>query len=303
MILQNRGKTQVVYLPDIDAGHIVLGESMGLCDIQGKASPHATINKVKYTTDCGVTLDAWKMVGETVEVYVLPSRIKIKSDSAADVAEAFNSFNSPRFEFGKYVFTGKFTGDAGRYTLKDKAGRKITTSADLMKDIPGIFNLMANLGDDKGKLFEPVIARYMWTIWHLKGRPSKFQPVGYLDLHEYLCVIKDDRRNMFSRQNGHALINVQMGKNPFVTVTGIDQHTNQALLQLEDAVVIDREKDRTFKPYVLVSNRPFELHQELKFRWTRVEFDGHAVFLIPVMSMQGTWTSMANMIDLLSARQ
>ena len=30
MILQNRGKTQVVYLPDIDAGHIVLGESMGL---------------------------------------------------------------------------------------------------------------------------------------------------------------------------------------------------------------------------------------------------------------------------------
>jgi hypothetical protein len=258
---------------------------------------------MKYTTDCGVTLNAWKMVGETVEVYVLPSRIKIKSDSAADVAEAFNSFNSPRYDFGKYVFTGKFTGDAGRYTLKDKADRKITTSADLMKDIPGIFNLMANLGADKGKLFEPVIARYMWTIWHMQGRPSKFQPVGYLDLHEYLCVIKDDRRNMFSRQNGHALINVQLGKKPFVTVTGIDQHTNQALLQLEDAVVIDREKDRTFKPYVLVSNRPFELHQELKFHWTRVEFDGHAVFLIPVMSVQGTWTSMANMIDLLSARQ
>ena len=303
MILQNRGKTQVVYLPDIDAGHIVLGESMGLCDIQGNSAPHAVINKTKYTTDCGVTLDAWKMVGETVEVYVLPSRVKIKSDGAADLATALNSFNSPRYDFGKYVFTGKFSGEESRQTLSDKAGRKITTASDLMKDIPGIFNLMANLGADKGKLFEPVIARYMWTIWHTKGRPSKFQPVGYLDLHEYLCVIRDDRRNMFSRQNGHALINVQLGKKPFVSVTGVDPKTNQAILQFEDAVVIDREKDRTFKPYVLVSNRPFELHQELKFRWTRVDFDGHAVFLIPVMSMQGTWTSMANMIDLLSARQ
>ena len=303
MILQNRGQTQVVYLPDIDAGHIVLGESMGLCDLQGKPALHASIDKVRYTTDCGVALDAWKMVGETVEVYVLPSRIKIKGDSAADIATAFNSFNSPRYDFGKYVFTGKFTGDETRHTLSDKAGRKITTSSDLMKDIPGIYNLMANLGADKGKLFEPVIARYMWAIWHMKGRPSKFQPVGYLDLHEYLCVIRDDRRNMFSRQNGHALINVQLGKNPYVSVTGVDSNTNQALLQIEDAVVIDREKDRTFKPYVLVSNRPFEIHQELKFRWTRVDFNGHVVFLIPVMSMQGTWTRMSNMMDLLSARQ
>lgn len=303
MILQHRGKTQVVYLPEIDAGHIVLGESMGLCDIYGKPEAHATIEKVKYTTDCDVTLDAWKMVGETVEVYVLPSRIPIKDGSASEMAKALNSFNSPRYDFGKYVFTGKFTGDPTRYTLKDKAGRKITTSADLMKDIPGIYNLMANLGADGGKLFEPVIARYMWTIWHLRGRPSKFQPVGYLDLHDYLCVIRDDRRNMFSRQNGHALINVQLGKKPFVTVTGVDQNTNQAMLQLEDAVVIDREKDRTFKPYVLVSNRPFDIHQELKFRWARVDFQGHAVFLIPVMSMSGTWTHMANMIDLLSPRQ
>ena len=303
MILQPRGKSQVVYVPDIDAGHIVLGESMGLCDIHGNAAPHASISKVKYTTDCDVTLDAWKMVGETVEVYVLPSRIKIRGASAASMAEALNSFNSPRYDFGKYVFTGKFTGESTRYTLKDKAGRKITTSADLMKDIPGIYNLMANLGADKGKLFEPVIARYMWTIWHFPGRPSELQPVGYLDLHDYLCVIRDDRRNMFSRLNGHALINVQLGKEPYVTVTGVDPKTNQALLQLEDAVVIDREKDKAFKPYVLVSNRPFELHQELKFRWTRVDFEGHPVFLIPVMSMHGTWLRMDNAIDLLSPRQ
>jgi len=303
MILQNRGKTQVVYLPDIDAGHIVLGESMGLCDIHGNPAPHAYINKMRYTTDCGVTLDAWKMVGETVELYVLPSRIKIRGDSAEDMAEALNSFNSPRYDFERYVFTGKFTGEPTRHTLKDKAGRKITTSPDLMKDIPGIFNLMSNLGADRGKLFEPVIARYMWAIWHMKGRPSKYQPVGYLDLHEYLCVIRDDRRNMFSRKAGHALITVQLGKNPYVAVTGVDATTGQALVQLEDAVVIDREKDRTFRPYVLVSNRPFEIHQDLKFRWTRVEFEGHAVFLMPVMSIRGTWTSMANMIDLLSPRQ
>lgn len=303
MILQNRGNTQVVYMPDIDAGHIVLGESMGLCDIQGNPAPHAVIRKVKYATDCGITLDAWKMLGETVEVYVLPSRVKIGGKSAADMAKAFNSFNSPRLDFGKYTFTGKFSGDETRYTFKDKAGRKISTSTDLIKDIPGIFNLMANLGADRGKLFEPVIARYMWTLWHLQKRPARLQPVGYLDLHDYLCVIRDDRRMMFSRQFGHALITVQLGKDPYVEVTGVDPKTGQALLQLGDAMIIDREKDRSFKPYVLVSNRPIELHQDLKFQWVRIEFEGHAVFLIPVMSMQSTWSRMANMIDLLSPRQ
>lgn len=303
MILQPRGKVQVVYLPDIDAGHIVLGESMGMCDIQGSPAAHASINRMKYTTDCGVTVDAWKMVGETVEMYVLPSRVKIKGDSAAEMAEAFNSFNSPRLDFGRYVFTGKFTGEGTRHTLSDKAGRKITTSPDLMKDMPGIYNLMANLGADKGRLFEPVIARYMWTIWHLKGRPTRFQPVGYVDLHNYLCVIRDDRRNMFSRMRGDALIDIQLGEDPHVSVTGVDPATGQAMLQLEDTVVIDREKDRTFRPFVLIANRPFELRQELKFHWTRVEFEKHPVFLMPVMSLRGTWTSMLNMIDLLSPRQ
>lgn len=302
MILQERGTTQVVYMPDIDAGHIVLGESMGLCDIQGRPALHATIEKVKYTTDCGVALDAWKMTGETVEVYALPSRIRIKGGSAKDLVDAMNSFNSPRYDFGTYVFAGKFK-ETSKNTLADKAGRKITTAADQMKDIPGIFNLMANLGKDGGKLFEPVIARYMWTIYHLQGRQPRFRPVGYLDLKDYLCVIRDDRRNMFSRMNSTSLIDVQLGKNPYVTVTGIDDRTGQALLAFEDAAVIDREKDKSFHPFVLIADRPFELRQEMQFRWSRVEFEKHSVFLMPVMSLQGTWRNMGNMIDLLSPRQ
>lgn len=303
MILQHRGNTQVVYMPDIDAGHIVLGESMGLCDIHGHPEFHAHIAKVKYTTDCGVVVDAWKMVGETVEVYVLPDRVKIPTGNGLDFAKALNSFNSPLYRFGKYVFAGKFTGEPGRYTFQDKAGRKITTCSELTKDFPGIYTLMAHLDENNGALFEPVIARYMSLIWHLGKRPARFQPVGYLDLHDYLCVVRDERRHMFSRQSGDALINVELGKNPTVSVTSIEPTTGQAVLSLNDVIVIDREKDKQFRPYVLVANRPFELRQDVKFHWSKVEFQNHSVFLIPVMSLRGTWTNMKSMIDLLSPRQ
>lgn len=303
MILQKKGESRIVYMPDIDAGHIVLGEQMGICDIHGRPALHATVKKIRYTTDCGVTVDAWNLVGQTVNLTVVPDRAKIESPGSLDFAKALNSFNSPKYTFGRYVFTGKFRGEEGRFTLADKMGRKMTTSKYYMKDLSGIFALMANLGHDKGALFHPVIARYMWFIWHMKGRPSKYQPVGYLDLHRYLQVIRDDRRHMFSRNSGDALIDVQMGDHPSVVVTGIDPQTQQAIVELQDVSVIDRAKDEAFKPYVLIANRPFELRQEVNFTWTRVDFNGHPVFLMPVMSRHGTWTNMLNMFDLLSTTQ
>ena len=303
MILQQSHGKQVVYMPDIDAGHIVLGESMGLCDIHGKPAMHAFIDKMKYTTNCGVVVDAWRMKGETVDIYVLPDKVSIVGKDGPSLAKALNSFDSPRYDFDKYVFTGKFSSEAGRNTVADRMGRKMTTTIESVKDFPGIFALMGHLGDDDGALFHPVIAMYMSHVWHLGKRPAKFQPVGYVDLHEYLQVMKDDRRNMFSRGFSASLINVQLGKNPFVKVTGVDPNTGQALLQIGDAIVIDREKDKAFKPYVLIANRPFELRQELKFRWTKVDFKGHSVFLMPVMSLQSTFGSMLNMINLLSTKQ
>lgn len=303
MILQQRGETRVVYMPDIDAGHIVLGESMGICDIQGKPALHAMVKKMRYTTDCGVAVDAWNLVGQTVNFMVVPDRVKIEGAKSSDFAKALNSFNSPKYTFGRYVFTGKFNGADDRYTVSDKMGRKMTTSADLLKDLPGIFALMANLDHDGGAIFHPVIARYLWFIWHMKGRPSKFQPVGYFDLHRYLQVLKDDRRHMFSRQSGDALIDIQFGKEPYVVVTGIDPMTNQAIIELKDVTVIDRSKDDSFKPYVLVANRPFELRQEVKFEWKRVVVDKHPIFLMPVMCLHGTWRNMLNMFDLLSTTQ
>jgi len=303
MILQQSPGKQVVYMADIDAGHVVLGESMGLCDIHGRPALHAFIDKMKYTTNCGVSVDAWRMKGETVDVFVLPDRVKITGKDGPSLAKALNSFDSPRYDFDKYVFTGKFTSVPGRNTVDDHMGRKMTTTVEAVKDIPGIFNLMAHLGDDGGALFHPVIAMYMSHIWHIGKRPSRFQPVGYVDLHEYLQVMRDDRRNMFSRDFSGSLINVQLGRNPFVKVTGVDPKTGQALLEIGDAMVIDREKDRNFKPYVLIANRPFELRQELKFRWTKVDFKGHSVFLMPVMSLQSTFGSMLNMINLLSVNQ
>jgi len=309
MILQNLGRTQVVYVPNIDTGHIAIGNSMGLCDIHGTPAKHATVEKVKYTTNCGVPVDAWHMTGQTVDMYVLNSRVNLKGTTGNILCEAMNSFNSPRYDFGKYTFTGKFTvvhPEITSYTIKDRAGRRLGTHREAIKDFPGIFNLMGHLGDNNGALFHPVIARYMWGVWHIMyGRktPPKFHPVGYLDLHEYLCIMRDDRKELFTRHGGAALINIQFAAKPYIEVTGIDEKTGQALMSIGNAAVIDREKDKAFKPYVLVSTRPLEIKDDLKFQWTKVLFEGHSVFLMPVMVCPQSFVNGMRMVDLLSPKQ
>lgn len=309
MIVQNLGKTQVVYMPDIDRSHIVLGESMGLCDIHGTPAQHATVNKVKYITDCGEKVDAWHLAGQTVDMYVLPNRVNLANPSAETLCAALNSFNQPKYEFGRYVFTGKFalpTKNTKTYTITDKMNRKISTYREAIKDFPGIFNLLGHLGDNNGSLFKPVIARYMWGLWHImhgRKEPPKFQPVGYLDLHEYLCIMRDDRKDMFSRQYSKALINVQFDAKPYVEVTGIDKQTGQANLTIGNSVVIDREKDNAFRPFVLVTHKPLEIKDDLKFRWSKVEFEGHSVFLMPVMVCPASFVNGMRMVDLLAPSQ
>ena len=304
MILQRLPGRDVVYAPDIDGARVVLGDELGLCDKDGKnVSMHGSMERVRYTTDCGIVVDAWKLVGESVEVHILPDRAKITGPTGPELARALNSFNSPRFDFPPYVFAGKFRSENGKKIIYDKAGRSMTMSDEIIKDMPAIFALMSNLGADGGAFFHPVIARYMWGIWHTKGRPSRLQPVGYVELRDYMRVMKDDRSRMFGRLNSSSSIALLPGKNPMVKVARVDPGTNQAVLEMCDMTVIDREKDKNFKPYVIISNRPLELRKELQFRWTRVDFKGHAVFLMPVMALSDAFSPMHNMIDLLSPKQ
>lgn len=304
MILQRLPGRDVVYAEDIDSARVILGEELGLCDIKGNpTATHGSMERIRYMTDCKVEVDAWKLTGESVEVCILPDRAPIAGSFGPDLARALNSFNSPRFDFAPYVFAGRFTSEKDRRIAYDKAGRGMSMSAEIIKDMPAIFAMMSNLGADGGAFFHPVIARYMWGIWHTKGRPARMQPVGYVRLHDYLKVMKDDRTRMFGNINSSASLSLLPGKNPGVRVKAVDPKTNQALLEFYDMTVIDREKDKSFKPYVIISNRPLELRKELQFKWTRVDFKGHAVFLMPVMALSDAFSPMHNMIDLLSPKQ
>ena len=304
MILQQLPGRTVVYMENIDAGRIVVGEQLGMCDATGQAEQHASITKTRYTTDCGVTVDAWRLTGETVDIYVLPDRAPVRANDGLGLANALNSFNSPRYDFAPYVMAGKFSAAPERTILYDKARRAMSFADNLTKDLPGIYAFMSNIGADNGALFHPVIARYMWGIWHLGKRPARLKPVGYVDLRDYLKVLRDDRANMFSRPtHSSASLSLTPGKHPFVRVKGVDPSTNQALVEIGDMTVIDREKDRTFRPYVIIANRPFELRPGLQFRWSRVDFKGHAVFIMPVMALSDAFSPLTNLIDLLSPKQ
>ena len=310
MILQTSGNRQVVYVPDIDRAYAGIGEQLGLCDRNGNPAHHGGVRKETYVTDCGAPVQSWHLVGQTVDLHVLPSRVNLKGDSAEELCKALNSFDRPRYDFGKYVFTGKFSmnlyKDHASHTISDKMGRKMSLYREAIKDFPGIFNLMGHLGDNNGALFHPVIARYMWGVWHVtfrKKEPLKYHPIGYLDLHEYLCIMRDERKDMFTHQHSKALINVQFSDRPYVEVTGIDRETGQAMLSIGNSVVIDMEKERSFKPYVLVSTKPVDIRDDLKFHWSKVDFDGHSVFLIPVMVCPQSFVNGLRMVDLLAPKQ
>lgn len=303
MIIQEREGTKVFYLPDIDSGHTAVGIELGLCDASGTPAAHARVSRGKYTTDCGVDVDCWRMGGNSVEVVIVPSVARLASPTRDELVKALNSFNSPRFTFERYVHLGPFHSADGRDVILDRSrANRILTNPETMRNMSGIYDLMCNLSVNNGGLFIPLIARFVYAVRHMP-RKSEIQPVGYFDLEEYLRAMKDDRRNMFVKRHSTANVNIQMGKRPSVEVTGIDKSNGQAILELHDCAVIDMNKERAFKPHVILSMKPFELHPSMKFTWQRVTFEDRSVFMVPLICMPDAWKSLAGGIDLLSPNQ
>lgn len=300
MLTQDLGNdTRLVYTMNPDADYKKIGADFGICDTDGNASPYATVAHKQYTNSNGVQMQCWELTGKTVKLLVVADHVSNVTDCTS-MANALNWFHRPVFRFERYVFTGKFKHDSN-FRVRDHQNRDFTMNMNNLKDMRGIYDLMAHIGVNNGKLFEPLIVRYVTAMRALKG--TEVKSIGYFDLAEYLRIVQDNRADLFSDSTHMTStgVAVQVANGGCtVRLSNVDKTTGQAILVLDGATVIDATKVRTFTPHVIISTAPLNIRDDMPFHSTRVMFHKLPLFLTPMMSKPDAWESLTGGINLLS---
>ena len=167
----------------------------------------------------GVSMPSIRLRGRTVDLHVVNNAIRLASCEPEDFVKALNYFPpDSRVTMNDHTFVSKFH-SSGR-AVYDCVNRSFSLRTYGKKDLKGIYGLMTSLGDNNGKLYEPVIARYVYTSYNM---PRHRQLVGYFDLGEYMAVIKDPRRSFFPNVSEKT----KTRKEPFLKVAPRDRNTSE----------------------------------------------------------------------------
>lgn len=296
MLVQLVGDRQLVYVDNYSLDYIKVADEFGMIE-NGRISSYVEILNEPYVNKNGVSMPSIRLRGRTVDLHVVNNSIRLASCDPEDFVKALNYFPpDSRVTMNDHTFVSKFH-SSGR-AVYDCANRSFSLRTYGKKDLKGIYGLMTSLGDNNGKLYEPVIARYVYTSYNM---PRHRQLVGYFDLGEYMAVIKDPRRSFFPNmsEKTKTLVYVECKPTPpSVRVTNVvDGCAVLDIVGLEGTY--DAKKLNDFKPYVIVTRRPLKI-KEMKFRWTKVTFDKVDVFLTPIMTLADAWETLEGGLDLLS---
>ena len=299
MILQNVGEKQLVYVKDYQKDYLDVAREFGMLKPDGTLESYAQMNYDPYHNGNGIAMPSVHLVGKTVNIHVVNDTIQAKGVTYQELVDALNYFPpDSHIDFAGHTFVSRFKKGNNYSVIADSAKREFSIS-DNRKDLRGIHDLMNHLDLNNGKLFEPVIARYVYTS---REMPKHMPLVGYFDLEEYLRVIRDDRSRLFNMTRTHALVNLEFGPvNPCFTITAVKN--NYAILTSKNIVgAYDINKIKEMKPLVILSRRPLKI-RTMTFPWSKVTFDKTTVFMTPIMSMRDAWETLQGGLDLLSAPQ
>lgn len=298
MIVQGVGDGKnIVYVANRLEEFSKVAEAFGMAE-NGRLAPYVEVSSENYVNSCGVGMPAVRLKGRTVDLYVVNDTVETDPDDGESIARALNYFpKESRLVMSGHTFVSKFRGDY--LSVYDCMGRSFSVRKDQKNDLRGIYGLMTSLGDNNGKLYEPVIARYVYTSYNM---PRHRQLVGYFDLGEYLKVIRDSRRSLFynvrSMEKTLVYVECKPSVRPSVRVTSVVGDC--AVLEIVGIEgTYDAKKLNEFKPYVIVTRRPLKI-KEMKFPWTKVSFDKVDVFLTPIMTLSDAWETLEGGLDLLS---
>lgn len=297
MIFQHRNDGKVIAYtgnPSSDYREAIV--KLGMAEADGSPKQYVTVEHGSYMVSPKANLSGVHFAGHAVECIVLPDAYPF-TFTPESLARA--SAMLPRgsvYRFGRYTFTTPFTA-SGKYSVSDSEGRSITMNEKAIKDIGAIHNLMANIGFDNGRIFEPVIARYVNAAAHMpKGRPL----VGYFDLEAYIDAVNGDMASIFRMSSTKAAIFMwaQRGASCALHITGVkDGQVEFEFTGIKE--IFDRHAMGKFHPYVIVSQTPLSI-SDMKFPSTRVNYKGAAIFVTPMMTEPGAWNSLVGGVDLLS---
>lgn len=299
MIVQMMPNATLVYVHDHerDLGQVL--QHFGMLNEDGKVKDYVRMARQSFTNDNGVVMPAIRVAGKTVEFWVVDDSVEFELGTMEDLVKALNHFPMARYTFGRHSFVGKFSAMPNAYTMYDRNRLGITINDMAMKDLNAIYDLMCHLDLNNGKLFEPVIARFVYAARQMGRRRNMC--VGYFDLGEYLRIMRDDAAVMFSRlgRTGSELY-FNMGGNKHMKVqivSSVDGVANVDISGMKQ--VLETRKVNGFKPFVVMGFKPLAVG-EMKFPWAKVKFDRSDVFMTPMMSGPEAWESLKCGIDLLS---
>lgn len=298
MLIQQVGDRQIVYVSDYKSEYMDVAKEFGMVDEFGHFHDYVQGKEEGYRNSNGIMMPAFHLIGKTVNLFIVNDHIEAKSNNVQDIVDALNYFpEDSRFTIAGHTFVSKFKNDHGY--LRDVAKRGISMRNGCKKDLAKIHDLMTHLNLNNGKLFEPVIARYVYTS---REMPRYMHLVGYFDLEKYLRIISDPSAAAFNHTGGDLLVYFDMGTKLFsVKVTNVVKDCCELEITGPKAMY-DLKKMADFKPLVVLTKTPLRI-KDAKFPWVKVRFDRTDVFMTPLMSKEDAWETLQGGLDLLSIPQ
>ena len=172
-------------------------------------------------------------------------------------------------------------------------------SSSQVRDVEAINVLLSRLDYDNGKIYEPLVRRYINILAGLIDK--SVLPIGYFNMENYLRIIQSQSSTLFAsfaKPKSKPTILLRSDGTPGYAkvVSAQGPYVN---IQLSPNIqVIDLAKENAYNPYVIVSLRPFPIAQST-FPWKHVLYGNTRVFMSPIICNENKLRTLTKSINLL----
>lgn len=285
MIIQPASdEVRIAYVSDVSADWMRAAASSGLVDPDGRLYSYVAVSPGTVRNAYGVGVKSMRLGGKTMATFVVGDTVKASALTSEAIAEALNAFGfgaGCSLSICGKLFTGPFAASSPT-CIMDSKYRSIGFSHRVVTDIRQIEQYLAHIGDDGGKMLEPLTARFVQVGSEIRhsGRPL----VGYANLEDYLFVIESPLgKRFFKSRRGTYGVFVRIGKSGHISVSAKSVSGERVVVEMsgyDDA--FDPEKNTEYEPTLIFSFSPLKI-KDARFPWTKVKFGKTYVFITSLL--------------------
>lgn len=285
MIVQSTdGDIRIVYVPDVSKDWMKAAASSGLVGSDGRLYEYAVVSPGTVSNAYGICVKAMRLGGKTMATFVVNDTVSPSVMTSDAITAALNTFG-----FGSgcvlsicgHNFTGPFKVSSPT-CITDCKYRKIGFSHRVVTDIRQIEQYLAHIGDDGGKILEPLTARFVQvgTEFRHPGRAL----VGYANLEDYLYIIESPLGHKFFKSNrGSYDVFVRIERDSRISVSAKSASGGQVTVEMSGyADAFDPSVNQEFEPTLIFSFYPLKI-KDMRFPWTKVKFGKTYVFITSLL--------------------